>query len=205
MYRQQTRFIGLFLLLLAVSILLYFFFTLRKTPTVTQTPIEIINTYTNSVDGFSIAYPKTFTLDSGYGYQGFGPQETIRGVSFVIPLAIATGTNLGNDSYISVEHIPKITTCTIGQFINLTQGAMPYTIIDGGISYLVASSTDAGAGNRYEETVYVREGLTHCYAIRYFIQYGAIENYPKGLVVEFDKPSLLSAFDTIRRSLVITQ
>ena len=71
------------------------------------------------------------------------------------------------------------------------------------MTYSVASSTGAAAGNRYEETVYALPGTNHCIAVRYFIHYGVIENYPVGLVREFDKKSLLKEFDTIRRTLNI--
>ena len=79
------------------------------------------------------------------------------------------------------------------------------TITDNGTIYSVASSTGAGAGNRYEETVYALPGTNPCVAVRYFIHYGVIENYPAGTVQAFNQPALLATFDAIRRTLVIVQ
>jgi hypothetical protein len=77
------------------------------------------------------------------------------------------------------------------------------TVDDGNFKYLNASTTDAGVGNRYEEYVHTIEGTNPCVAIRYFIHYSAIENYPAESVTEFDKPELLAQFDAIRGSLTI--
>jgi hypothetical protein len=69
----------------------------------------------------------------------------------------------------------------------------------------VASTTGAAAGNRYEETVYAIPGTNPCVAVRYFVHYGVIENYPPGTVRQFDKQALLDQFDRIRRTLVVNQ
>jgi hypothetical protein len=75
--------------------------------------------------------------------------------------------------------------------------------IDQGVTYSVSSSMGAGAGNRYEETVYALVGTRPCFAVRYFVHYGAIENYPSGTIQQFNKQALLKEFDSIRRTLVI--
>jgi hypothetical protein len=77
------------------------------------------------------------------------------------------------------------------------------TLADGGITYSIASSTGAAAGNRYEETVYALSGTHSCISVRYFIHYGVFQNYPAGMVREFDQQALLASFDAIRRTLVV--
>lgn len=67
----------------------------------------------------------------------------------------------------------------------------------------VASSTGAGAGNRYEEIVYAIPGTNPCQAVRYFIHYSFFENYPVGTVREFDKKTIVTQFDQIRRTLIL--
>jgi hypothetical protein len=206
MSTRSTIVSGLFLILLAVSIFFFFYATPKVEPIVEETSQQTTTTtYTNTEHGFSVTYPKTFIIDTLYGYQGFGPQETIKGTSFTVPPSVATGTNLSSDSYLSIEYIPKVTTCKAESFLDFANGAKAYTVIDNGVTYVTASSTGAGVGNRYEETVYILSGKSTCYGIRYFIHYSVLENYPVGLVKEFDKQSLLMSFDTIRRSLVITQ
>lgn len=148
---------------------------------------------------WNIQYPPDFTLNAAYEYTQFGPTKPIAGVSFTIPSQMATGTNLGSDTYVSVEQLPRAKNCTADIFINDNVTAQKVT--DNGVQYSVASSTGAGAGNRYEETVYALSGSSPCTAVRYFVHYGVIENYPAGAVREFDRTQLLSTFDQIRHAL----
>jgi len=165
-----------------------------------STSVNLSQLYSDSIKGFSIRYPSDFTVLDTYKYQELGPGKDIAGVKFTIPLSMKTGTNLGSDSYISVEEISKTQTCTASLFLD--QGKA-HTLTDGNITYSVASSTGAGAGNRYEETVYATPITNGCLAIRYFIHYGVLENYPVGMVKQFDKQALLNQFDAIRHSLII--
>ena len=71
-----------------------------------------------------------------------------------------------------------------------------------GLHYTVATSSDAGAGNRYKTTVFVVDATSPCIAVRYFIHYSAIENFdPSSGVKPFDRRRLLAAFDAIRDTL----
>ena len=139
-----------------------------------------------------------YTRDSNYEYT-LGVATGIAGSSYTIPAALAEGTNLSTDTYISYEELPSPVTCDPTEFLD---GEPEVTgVVDGGTMYLVAHSVGAGAGNRYEETVYVFKDYTPCTAIRYFIHYGVIENYPEGTVTEFDHATLVAQFDDIRRLL----
>ena len=110
---------------------------------------------------------------------GWSAQPTDGGVTLVVDPAMVMGTNLGSDSSVSIEHLPAGVACTD------------------------ATSTDAGAGNRYEEWIYALSNTSPCLAVRYFIHYGVIENYPEGAVREFDRGALLKSFDDIRRTVVL--
>src|SRR5581483_3955731 len=129
-----------------------------------------------------------YTVDNKYIAQELGPG--ISGVKFTIDPAIATGTNLASDSFISVEEtgLPP-SGCSAKTFFLDPVSVSNYT--DGSVTYSYASSTGAGAGNRYEEQVFAIPGTNPCVAVRYFIHYGAIENYPPGMVEEFNHGSLV--------------
>lgn len=163
------------------------------------------NVYGNGSKGFTLRYPNLYTVDEAYTYTNFGPTKTISGIKFTIPASIATGTNLSLDSYISVEQIQGVSICGAELFLDKSLGGQVSNISEGGVEYSFSSSTDAGAGNRYEETIYSLKGTNPCLAVRYFIHYGAIGNYPEGKVKEFDKEALLKSFDLIRRSLTVMQ
>ncbi len=177
-------------------------FSPAPAPVVTP-PTEVWSTYASSTFGLSIMYPPGYTLDAQYAYDQFGPLKLINGVKFSIPASMATGTNLSSDTYLSVEQLPHAKRCT-GD-IYLMDNVTAHNVSDGGIDYSFASSTGAAAGNRYEEDVYALATSTPCTAVRYFIHYGVIENYPAGAVQEFDRAALLTDFDKIRQSLVVGQ
>jgi membrane-bound inhibitor of C-type lysozyme len=160
--------------------------------------------YATSTMGFSLRLPGDFAVDESYKYQEMGPGKDISGVKFTIPASMATGTNLSSDTYLSVEQIPNVADCEASLFLD-PQHLATTTITDNGVDYSVASSTGAGAGNRYEETVYALPATNPCTAVRYFIHYGVIENYPAGTVREFDPQALTSTFNTIRRTLLLAQ
>jgi len=197
---KNKKIISLVILLLLVFLFWVFYWTHVRKPSVSP---NLPPTYSNSALGFSIDYPAGFTVDEQYKYQELGPGKDIDGVKFTIPATMRDDTNLGSDSYLSVEEIPqaKDKSCTANLF--LEQGKA-HTLTDGNITYSMASFTGAGAGNRYEETVYAILGTNPCVAVRYFIHYGVIDNYPP-TVHEFDKQALLNIFDQIRRSLAVHQ
>ena len=161
---------------------------------------DLPQTYANSTDGFSLRLPSGYTTDATYRYQEFGPGKDIAGIKFTIPAAMAAGTNLGADTYLSVEEIPQTRDCSASLFLG---HVTPHAVTESGTDYSVASSTGAGAGNRYYETVYALLGTSPCIAVRYFIHYGVFENYPPGAVRRFDQQAILNQFDAIRHTLLI--
>lgn len=159
-------------------------------------------TYTSTPYHFSINLPDKYAVDESYEYQ-LAPQKVIKGVKFTVPASTAVGTNLGSDTYISVEQIPEAVPCTGNLFLDGIHAPQDRT--ENGVDYSVASSTGAGAGNRYEETVYALAGSNPCTAVRYFVHYGVIENYEPGTVSEFDQKALLGEFDLIRSTLLLNK
>ena len=70
-----------------------------------------------------------------------------------------------------------------------------------GTEYSFATTSDAGAGNFYEEHIYALPYSKPCTAIRYLIHSTNIANYDPGTKTEFNRPALLQTFDVIRDSL----
>ena len=165
---------------------------------------RIIVTYASSSLGFSLQYPKEYTLNESYTYDQFGPKKLIHGIKLVVPASMATGTNLSSfDTGISVEELPHALHCTGDIFLSANVRAT--SINDNGTDYSVASTSGAGAGNFYEEVVYALLGSKPCTAVRYMVHSGNIDNYPKGAVQEFNRAALMADFDQIRHSLTLTR
>jgi len=162
---------------------------------------DLTQVYSNGAEGFSIRIPAGYTTDENYKYQALGPGKDIEGTKFTIAPSVAAGTNLSTDSYIGVEEIPKAATC--GASLFLEKGAKTTQVTENGTTYSVGTSADAGAGNRYDETVYAIPGTSPCVAVRYFIHYGAFDNFPAGSIKQFDEAGLKSEFDLIRSTLVL--
>lgn len=153
-------------------------------------------------DGFAVRYQKGWFADADYVYDHLGPEEpTIPGVKFLVPIAMIAGTNLTTDTGVSVEWMPGMPACRAEPFLLSPQYMTDETIE--GVTYSVASSTDAGAGNRYEEMVYALKGTDPCLAVRYFIHYSALGNFDEGAVAGFDRAALIASFDAVRDSLLV--
>jgi hypothetical protein len=145
-------------------------------------------------------------LLGGVGYLAYTHKPTTNVVSdkrVPVPTSLTDGTNLATDSYVSIESKTDIPVCRAEPFLTMPATAIDMT--DAGVAYSVASTTDAGAGNRYEEWVYALKGSHPCRAVRYFIHYGVFENYPPGAVKAFDRAGLLVQFDAIRRTLIVNR
>jgi len=154
-----------------------------------------------SETGFSVAAPQAFTPDPAHDYTALGPGKDIKGFALTIPASLAKGTNLGADSYIAVETLPGTSPCTASAFLDSPTAAPAVTT--GGIAYSVATGSDAGAGNFYDETVYAAQGSSPCLAVRYFIHSLNIGNFTPGTVKAFDHAALVAQFDAIRATLTV--
>jgi hypothetical protein len=168
-------------------------------PVATTTP-DTTNTWSRyATSTFSIEYPAGYTVNAAYAYTEFGPTKPIAGVSFTIPAAMATGTNLSADTYLSVEQLPRAKNCTGDIYVKEDVWAERKTI--GGMEYSVATSSGAAAGNLYEDMIFAIPGSNPCTAVRYRIHSTNPANYEPGAIREFDRAALLKEFDEIRKTL----
>ena len=167
-------------------------------PSTPSQPTMATSTYATST--FSLIYPADFTVNNAYAYEGV-PKKPIFGVKFSIPSTMTTGTNLSLDTGLSVESLPRAQTCTGDIYV--LPNVKPIKLTENSAAYSVATTSEAGAGNFYEEYVYAFTDSSPCTAVRYFIHSTNVANYATGTVREFDRDLLIRAFDTIRRSLVL--
>ncbi|MFA5876951.1 MAG: hypothetical protein WC880_01155 [Candidatus Paceibacterota bacterium] len=154
--------------------------------------------------GISILYPPEYVADSSSVHTELGSRQGSKGVQFKIPKSYTEGNNLSHiDTGVSVEILPRVAPCTGTSFVE--EGLVSKTLKEKGTTYLMTKTAGAGAGNLYEETVYVISGSVPCTAVRYFFHSTNIGNYSPGTVEAFDKQALLKEFDAIRYSLVLTR
>ena len=182
---------------------LYFFTDIFKSapepgPT---TQIPTTATYASSSMAISFTYPSNYMLVEPYEYPFGDTGKVISGVALMVPVAMATGTNLSADTRISVEQLPNARNCSADIFI--LENVVATEATDGGVTYSVATSSSAGAGNLYEETVYALPDSTPCTAVRYVVHSTQLANYLAGEVQAFDRAALIASFDSIRRSLKV--
>jgi len=159
-------------------------------------PSTATSTYATST--FTLVHPADFTVNELYTYEGV-PNKPIPGIKFIIPGAMATGTNLSADTGLSVESLPRAQICTGDIFVLQDVPAIDMT--ENGVTYSIATTSSAAAGNRYEERVYALKNSSPCTAVRYFIHSTNIGNYATGTVREFNENALIRVFDEIRTSL----
>ena len=196
--------IGIVAIILVLGGTLYFL--QKNTPTAqpqqqVQSPaVSATSTYASST--FSVVYPTDLTVDPAFDNTEVSAAKPINGVKFAFPQAMATGTNLAADTFISVEELPRAKICT-GD-IYLKQNVKSTKFIDGNVTYSLATTSSNAAGNIYEEYVYALPGSSPCTAVRYFIHSTDIHNYQPGTIQPFDRAKLLNTFDAIRRSLMLT-
>lgn len=163
--------------------------------------VPVLSSYSSTTMGFSIEVPPDFIIDEGHTYEA-SPANKISGVKFTIPKNLSEGTNLSSNTYISVEKKPgAINSCSAEIYLDNSVSAGYVDV--GSNRYSVAKSNGAGAGNRYDETVYATPIDGGCVAVRYFIHSTVLENYPEGTVTKFDEIAVKNMFDSIRVSLVL--
>lgn len=184
-----------------IIILVAAWFFLRKEPIeavegiAIEAPKEGWTTYQR--ENYAVNVPESYVVDPSYQYQGLGSGAEIPGLAFTIPESMSAGTNLSSDTRISIETAEG--ECDAARFV--PPGAQSRTVVEHDVTYSVAESGDAGAGNRYEEIVYALTGSVPCRVVRYVIHSTVVENYDPGTVTAFDRAALIAEFDEIRRSL----
>lgn len=171
--------------------------------TTTTTPVPVATqpgadwkTFTNAANGFSVRYPQGWTAKGAFTYDALGPGKEIPGFAFAVPASTTAGTNLSNDSYLSVEILAG-RECTAASFLDQTMETA--TVTENGHTWSTAKGGGAGAGNLYDETVYATSANGRCYGLRQFLHSSNIYNYdPSSDIREFDRAALDETYAQFR-------
>jgi len=164
--------------------------TTTAAPTTTTLPqiIPGVTTlkYVSSTYGFSIRRPKTASVVTS-GFDGFLPLTKKAVVGIVLPKSLFHGTNLQEAAvYIGASKLPAVLAAWNMPVAAIGETGAGTTAING-VSFAIFTSSDAGAGNYYEQRTYrvVHKGT--CFEITEFLHSNSIGNYTPGTVQEFDK------------------
>jgi membrane-bound inhibitor of C-type lysozyme len=158
-----------------------------------------MNSFTNASSTFSVQYAPGWTADAAYQYTGVSAAKPISGVRFTIPAAVALGTNLSPESYVSVEMLPRATSCVADIYV--LDNVKPETVSMNGKEYSHVVLDKTTAGNRVEEHVYAIPGSSPCTAVRYVIKSSAIDSAATTTVTAYDTTTLMAEFDKVRDSV----
>ncbi len=180
------------------------FFEQQENPGAPAVPVEENGTlFTSEAYAFSVRYPSGFTPREGYRYEALGPGREISGVAFRVPAVLTDGTNLSEDSSLSVEVIEDAPACGAGLFVG--EGAEVTARTDArGRVWSAAEAGDAGAGNQYQFRVSALASGSRCYGLRLFTHTTRLENYDPGTVAPYDAAALEAAYATFLASFTPT-
>lgn len=154
-------------------------------------------TYASSTMRIAVQYPPEFNVQEQYAYTRVSPTKPISGVKFLVPASFTEGNNLAPDSGISIEQLPRANTCTGDIYLKANVRAQQAT--EGAVSYSLATSSETVGSDTFEEMVFAVPSSSPCVAVRYFLHSVAAGTS----TTSYDRATVVSAFDEIRRSLVI--
>jgi membrane-bound inhibitor of C-type lysozyme len=159
-------------------------------------------TYTDVGRTFTFAFPTNFSITgSAIGFApGWSALTAVSGMvlaKLTVPQSFQSGTNFNEATFIvgTSADPDAVANCTKAE-----NGAAATPTKLGDMEVTMLTAHDAAAGNRYDTTSYRVVHNAQCYAVEYTIHYGAIENYPKGAVKEFNEEFVAHALDEVAKS-----
>lgn len=177
--------------------------TQTATSTVQTMPTIIPGTpsvqYQDPHYGFTIYYPSTATLETA-GFDGYLLTTKTPVIGFVLDPSMFQGTNLVEAGvYVGATTSPAVVAqCTARSSAIETMASS--TVSLGGTPFAVFTSTGAGAGNTYQETIYRSNVNGTCYEIAEMLHAGNIANYPKNSVTAYDQAEYQGILDAMAKS-----
>ncbi len=133
-----------------------------------QTPKEGWLLYKSDLHKFSVQHLQYSGITEGYYFEFPGSSVRNLGVAFPMPTNFIAGTNLASDSRTSIEVSKECNPVVLVSNPNVKE----FSRTIGGYTFRAATSSDAGAGNFYEEHVYATVSprvAGECYVGRLFL------------------------------------
>jgi hypothetical protein len=154
--------------------------------------------------GFSLRVPLSASVEPDT--QENGQLDLIADAAVVVSIDPNDykGTNLGNASVsVGVSKDPDIVAaCGAGKAAQGEKPAGSATL--GGIKFTRFTFEDAGAGNRYDSTIYRATSGSNCYELVEFLHWAAMDNFSPGAIKEFDRAKIEAELHTIVSSFALT-
>jgi membrane-bound inhibitor of C-type lysozyme len=157
-------------------------------------------TFINQGNNYTFSYPQAFILSGGgIGYTQnwkMGGDSTM-GLSLAkvyVPKEFEPKTNFGDATF-------TVGTSSDPQALSSCMGSSKTWILISGVPFTSVTTSDAGAGNRYDTTSYRAIRNNQCYAVEYTIHYVALANFPPNSGISaYDQKKVQAALETIVQS-----
>lgn len=155
--------------------------------------------------GFTVSYPPmtvAAVADGSTPTQNWNTDSQTKGVlalTLMVPQSFEPGTNFA-DAKLTVGY--SSTTQALADCYKPLMSGGPAqattTTTIGGITYMVTSGSDAGAGNLYDTTAYRTTHAGRCYSLDYTIHYTQLANYPASAgITQFDEAKVQTLMGNI--------
>lgn len=170
--------------------------TTAQTTIIPGSPNE---TYADQHLAFTIQYPATASTTNDFS-TGFLPLTATPVIGIELPASMFAGTNLAEAGvYIGATTSPDVmTACT--DLSKVTGPVSTSTAQIGGQNFVEVDSTDAGAGNVYQQKTFRAFQNGSCLEIVELLHSADIGNYPSGTVQPFDQAQFQGILDAIVRT-----
>jgi hypothetical protein len=151
-------------------------------------------------DGYAISFPVDARVHTNVQVNAYNALIRVADISGALASANYKGTNLRDASVsLAVSRDTKVVSaCSAGKAAN-GESAEGSIMLDG-VPFFRFASDDAGAGSRWQWTIYRAVHNGACYEIVESMVWGAIENYPVGAVKPFDRQHIESRLHAISQS-----
>jgi membrane-bound inhibitor of C-type lysozyme len=167
--------------------------------------------FSDSAGTFTFTYPDTVTVSGGeIGYtDSWMTNATSSGILLAKALlsnTTAPKTNFSNATLtVGTSANPTAVSTCLTHNPSGGAPAAPTTKTINGVTFTVLTSSDAGAGNRYDTTSYRVVRNNQCYVVEYTIHSTNIQNYDESQgIKEFDRNAVASVLENIIASFEFT-
>jgi hypothetical protein len=184
--QRVTAAVQVIIIVLGIFGAYYYFTSDMRQPQPVQNTSNNWKTYSNETNKYQVGYPDDVIQHiTATESSLLNPNKTVQREKFTVLPTFTKGTNLSADSGLIIEVYSGAYLCQADYLPEGFENAQTATIK--GKQYVVAKSDGAGAGNRYEQTLYRYAEGNICYSLLLNTHTTNIGNYPAGTVQAYDK------------------